>query len=188
MLRSVGFGVESCASPDELLRRAEPDRPGSFVLDLQLPGMSGFELLKRLRQNGCLQPFIIVSGHADISLAVRAMHLGAIDFVEKPFNHQRLLDAVQKAVERDLSQSRDRAEHVNIELRLDLLTDREQQVLELVVYEAPSKRIASQLGVAVKTVDVHRSRIMKKMAVESVAQLANLVTRFSAAARQYAKA
>jgi FixJ family two-component response regulator len=182
MLRGVGFDVESCASPDELLSRSDPNLPGCYVLDLQLPGMSGFELLKRLRQKGCLQPFIIVSGHADISLAVQAMHLGAIDFVEKPFNHQRLLDAVQKAVERDHSQCRDRAEHAGVQVRLDLLTDREQQVLELVVYGEPSKRIASRLGICTKTVEVHRSNIMRKMRVESVAQLTNLVTRFSVAA------
>jgi two-component system, LuxR family, response regulator FixJ len=181
-LRSVGLSVESCASPDELLRSSRPDLSGCFVIDLQLPGMNGFELQKRLRQKGCLQPFIIVSGHANVSLAVQAMHLGAIDFIEKPFNHQLLLDSVQKAIERDVGQRRRRADQADIQKKLDELTDRERQVLDLVVCGELSKRIASQLRISVKTVEAHRSNIRKKMDIDSVAQLTSLVTRLSLAA------
>jgi two-component system, LuxR family, response regulator FixJ len=182
-LRSVGLNVECCGSPDELLRNSRPDLSGCFVIDLQLPGMNGFELQRRLRQKGCLQPFIIVSGHAEISLAVQAMRLGAVDFIEKPFNHQQLLDSVQRAIERDVGQRRRRADQANIQKRLDELTDRERQVLDLVVCGEPSKRIASQLCISIKTVEAHRSNIMKKMDVDSVAQLTSLVTRLSLAAQ-----
>jgi two-component system, LuxR family, response regulator FixJ len=179
MLRAVGLRVESYASPSELLDASRPERPGCFVLDLQLPGMSGFELRKRLWEKGCRQPFIIVSGHGDISLAVQAMRLGAVDFIEKPFHHQRLLDCVQKGVERDLAERRHRAGQADTQAHLDSLTAREREVLDLVVTGKLSKKIASELGISTKTVEVHRSNIMKKMAVDSVAQLVHRVTKHS---------
>ena len=177
VLGGMGLCVESYGSGEELLRGSNPDLPGCFLLDLQMPRMNGFALQKELVLKGCLQPFIMVSGHADISLAIQAMHLGALDFIEKPFNHQRVLDCVNRALKRDAAQRQARAARAAIQARLDLLTARERQVMERVVVGDPSKRIASRLGICMKTVEVHRSNIMKKMAVESVAELTSLATR-----------
>jgi two-component system, LuxR family, response regulator FixJ len=179
MLRSVGLEVECYGSPEAALAACTPDRPACLVIDLQLPGMSGLELRKRLLENGCYQPFIVMSGHGDVSLAVRAMRMGAMDFLEKPFSHQRLLEAIQKGVERDADERRRHAERTAIQTRLESLTPREREVLSLVADGTLSKRIAGQLGISPKTVEVHRSNIMKKMKVDSVAQLVNLVTRHS---------
>jgi FixJ family two-component response regulator len=180
ILRGAGLAVEAHASPDGLLQAPPPDLLGCFLLDLQLPGMSGLELLKRLCEKGCHQPFIVLSGRGDISMAVEAMRLGAIDFIEKPFSHQRLLDAVQKAVEHDISARRRRAEQLGLQQRLNTLTSREREVLECVVLGRLSKQIAHELMISPKTVEVHRSRIMKKLEVDSLAQLLHTMTRRSA--------
>jgi RNA polymerase sigma factor (sigma-70 family) len=178
-LQSVGLRVESCASPEQALATCHPEIPGCLVVDIQLPGMNGFELRKRLMTKGCFQPFLVMSGHGDVSSAVRAMRMGAIDFLEKPFSHQRLVDCVQRAIERDTEARRRQAEHESVHERLESLTPRETEVLELVADGTLSKRIATRLGISPKTVEVHRSNIMRKMKVESVAQLVHLITRNS---------
>jgi two-component system, LuxR family, response regulator FixJ len=179
VLQSVGLRVESCGSPEQALAVCRSETPGCLVLDLQLPGMSGFELRKRLIANGCFHPFLIMSGHGDVSSAVRAMRMGAIDFLEKPFSHQRLVDCVHRAIQRDREDRLRQAEHQAVHERLDSLTPRESEVLELVADGTLSKRIATKLGISPKTVEVHRSNIMRKMKAESVAQLVHLVTRDS---------
>jgi RNA polymerase sigma factor (sigma-70 family) len=179
VLQSVGLRVESCGSPEQALAVCCPETIGCLVLDLQLPGMNGFELRKRLMEKGCFQPFLIMSGHGDVSSAVRAMRMGAIDFLEKPFSHQRLVDCVHRAVQRDSEDRLRKAEHESVHERLESLTPRESEVLELVAEGTLSKRIASRLGISPKTVEVHRSNIMRKMKTESVAQLVHLITKCS---------
>jgi len=179
VLQSVGLRVESCGSPEQALAVCFPETIGCLVLDLQLPGMNGFELRKRLMAKGCFQPFLIMSGHGDVSSAVRAMRMGAIDFLEKPFSHQRLVDCVHRAVQRDSEDRLRKAEQESVHERLETLTPRESEVLELVAEGTLSKRIASRLGISPKTVEVHRSNIMRKMKTESVAQLVHLITKCS---------
>jgi two-component system, LuxR family, response regulator FixJ len=177
ILRAAGLAVETYASPVGLLESPQPDLLGCYLLDLQLPEMSGLELCKRLYGKGCRQPFIVLSGRGDISTALDAMRLGAVDFIEKPFNHARLLDTVQKAVERDASARCQRAEQLVLERKLSKLTPREAEVLQCVVLGRLSKQIAIELAISPKTVEVHRSRIMKKLEVDSLAQLLHLMNK-----------
>ena len=188
ILRAAGLGVEAYASPVGLLQSPQPDLLGCYLLDLQLPEMSGLELCKRLYGKGCRQPFIVLSGRGDISTALDAMRLGAVDFIEKPFNHARLLDTVQKAIERDVSARCQRAEQLVLERKLSKLTARETEVLECVVLGRLSKQIAIELAISPKTVEVHRSRIMKKLEVDSLAQLLHLMNKHSVRSEKGRKA
>lgn len=171
LMQSVGLNTETFASADAFLRGFGEDRPGCLLLDIRMPGMSGLELQGVLEERGFRLPLIVISGHADVPMAVRALKAGAFDFVEKPFNDQLLLDTVQRAIEQD----RDKREsHARIEewrRRLDTLTPRENEVLELVVVGASNKQISSELGISLKTVEAHRARVMDKLQADSLSQL-----------------
>lgn len=174
LMLSIGIEVETFGSAQAFLDGYDTERPGCLVLDIRMPGISGLELQEQLPQNGIHLPVIIISGHGDVPMAVRALKAGAFDFIEKPFNDQVLLDCVQRAIEQDLAHRRERAVQEDIAARLELLTPREREVMGLVVSGAPNKVISAQLGVSLKTVEAHRARVMEKLKAKSVSELVRM--------------
>jgi FixJ family two-component response regulator len=148
-----------------------PDRPACVVLDLRLPGPSGLELQESLLRSGHDVPIVFISGHADVPSSVRAIKAGAVDFLQKPFSDQALLDIIHGALRRDREARRDRAEVASIRARFDMLTPRERDVLRLVIQGRLNKQIAGDLGISEKTVKFHRGRVMDKTQAGSVAEL-----------------
>ena len=171
LLRSVDLDVETFASAQEFLRKSLPDRPSCVVLDLRLPGPSGLELQESLIKAGHDVPIVFISGHADVPSSVRAIKAGAVDFLQKPFSDQALLDIIHGALRRDREARRDRAEVASIRVRFDMLTPRERDVLRLVIQGRLNKQIAGDLGISEKTVKFHRGRVMEKTQAGSVAEL-----------------
>jgi FixJ family two-component response regulator len=171
LLRSVDLDVETFASAQDFLRKPMPDRPACVVLDLRLPGPSGLELQESLIRSGHDVPVIFISGHADVPSSVRAIKAGAVDFLQKPFSDQALLDIIHGALRRDREARRDRAEVASIRVRFDTLTPRERDVLRLVIQGRLNKQIAGDLGISEKTVKFHRGRVMEKTQAGSVAEL-----------------
>jgi len=181
MLRSAGIDVEAYTAPHELLKSCDPSRAGCFVLDLRLPEMDGCELRRRLLDRGCRQPHLIISAYGQVPDVVEAMREGAVDFLEKPFDHKVFLNRVRGALALDAETRQNQAEKESVDKRLRSLTNREREVLDLVVQGMLSKQIARTLDISPKTVDVHRSRVTRKMGVASVAQLVQLMVRFDPA-------
>jgi FixJ family two-component response regulator len=171
LLRSVDLDAETFASAQDFLRKPMPDRPACVVLDLRLPGPSGLELQESLLRSGHNVPIIFISGHADVPSSVRAIKAGAVDFLQKPFSDQALLDIIHGALRRDREARRDRAEVASIRVRFDTLTPRERDVLRLVIQGRLNKQIAGDLGISEKTVKFHRGRVMEKTQAGSVAEL-----------------
>jgi FixJ family two-component response regulator len=171
LLRSVDLDVETFASAQDFLRKPMPDRPACVVLDLRLPGPSGLELQESLNRSGHDVPIVFISGHADVPSSVRAIKAGAVDFLQKPFSDQALLDIIHGALRRDREARRDRAEVASIRVRFDTLTPRERDVLRLVIQGRLNKQIAGDLGISEKTVKFHRGRVMEKTQAGSVAEL-----------------
>ena len=175
LMKSVKLNVETYLSAQEFLDDYDPAQPGCLLLDLRMPGISGLELQEILRTRNIPIPIIIITGYGEVPAAVQAMRKGAVDFLEKPFNDQVLLDHVQKAIAEDAQIRQQRAEQEAVLARFALLTPREREVMDLVIAGKSNKVIASQLGISPKTVEFHRSHIMKKMKVGSVAGLVALV-------------
>lgn len=174
LMQSVGLSTETFPSADAFLQGFGEDRPGCLLLDIRMPGISGLELQSLLRERGFRLPLVVISGHADVPMAVRALKAGAFDFIEKPFNDQLLLDTVQRAIEHDRQQ---RESHARVDVwrrRLDTLTPREREVLQLVVGGASNKQISSELGVSMKTVEAHRARVMEKLQADSLSHLVRM--------------
>jgi FixJ family two-component response regulator len=175
LIESVGLSVEAYGSAQAFLEAYDPDRPGCLVADVRLPGMSGLELQAKLAEQSGSLPVIIITGHADVPSAVRAMKIGAVDFIEKPFSDQMLLERIRHAVEMDAGSRRTRHERLDLVERLQRLTPREKQVMDLVVAGKANKQIAQDLGLSPKTVEVHRANVMLKMRAKNVAHLVRLV-------------
>jgi len=175
LVESVGLRVRALESAAQFLREYDPDLPGCLVLDVRMPGESGLELQTQLAKQNVSIPVIIVTGHADVQMAVQAMKTGAVDFVEKPLNYQMLLDRIQRAIMRDREQRQRDDEKRQIVERLDRLSPREREVLEHVVDGKLNKQIADVLSISPKTVEMHRSHLMKKMEAESLAALVRMV-------------
>jgi FixJ family two-component response regulator len=174
LLRSVGLGAQSFRSTEEFLQSRRPDLPGCIVLDVRLPGASELEFQRTLAQARIQLPVIFISGHGDISMSVRAIQLGAIEFLTKPVREQELLDAVNAAIERDRGR-RQQAELVaELRERFDALTPREREVLLLVMTGSQNKRIAYQLKLSENTVKVHRWQGMRKMRARSLVELVRM--------------
>lgn len=174
LLESVQQRVETFSNAEEFLSAYDPNRPGCLLLDVRMPGMSGLELQSELAAMKCLLPVIVISGHGDVPMAIRAMKNGALDFIEKPFNQQTLIERVGEAIGRN---SRDRRVHAlsaNTEARLALLTAREREVMDLVVSGLTSRAIADRLKISHKTIEVHRNHIMAKLRVNGVVELVQL--------------
>jgi len=171
LLRSVDLDVQTFTSAREFFELPLVDRPSCVVLDLRLPGPSGLELQESLIRAGRDIPIIFISGHADVPSSVRAIKAGAIDFLQKPFSDQALLDIIHRALRDDREARRERAELAAIRQRFDMLTPRERDVLGLVVQGRLNKQIAGDLGISEKTVKFHRGRVMEKTQAGSVAEL-----------------
>ena len=175
LIESTGLHVETFADANMFLARIRPELSGCLVLDVRMPGMSGLDLQTELQRRDIGLPTIIITGHAEVPMAVRAVKAGAIDFIEKPFSDQLLLDRVRQGIEMDREEREGRARRATALQRMGLLTQREREVLDLVVAGKANKEIAAALGLSPKTVEVHRSHMMEKMQAASVAQLVRLV-------------
>ena len=175
LLRSAGFAVTTYPSPRDFLDQHDGTAPGCVLLDLSMPGIDGLQLQAALTRAGDPCPVVFISGHGDIPASVQAMKAGAVDFLTKPFDATQLLVAVRAAVEKDRAVREARAERSSIGARVAALTPREREVMAHVVAGDLNKQIAAELGIAEKTVKVHRARVMKKMGVASVAELVSLV-------------
>ena len=177
LIRSVGLRVEAFTSAQEFLRSKRPDVPGCLVLDVRLKGLSGLDLQKRIAEADMEIPIIFISGHGDIPMTVQAMKAGAVEFLTKPFRDQDLLDAIQQALERDRTARKQREEIQDLRRRFDLLTQREREVMALVVTGLLNKQIAGELGTSETTVKIHRHQVMEKMAANSLAELVRMSDR-----------
>ncbi len=175
LMKSVALTSRSFASADEFLAEYDPESPGCLVLDIRMPGMSGMELQQKLIEMRAILPIIFITGHGDIPMAVEAMQRGAVDFIPKPFRDHELLDRINKAIEDDRENRDALLEREEVERRIEKLTPREKQVLELVVQGKANKVIAGDLEVSQRTVEIHRARVMEKMQVRSLAQLVSMV-------------
>ena len=174
LLRSVGHAVETFGSAQEFLDACE-DRAGCLVLDIRMPGMSGLELQQKLNEKHSILPIIFITGHGDVPMAVEAMQAGAVDFIQKPFRDQDLIDRINQALEKDLSNRAALGERNDIRRRLETLTPREREVLDLVVHGKANKVIAGDLKLSQRTVEIHRARVMEKMQASSLAHLVRMV-------------
>jgi FixJ family two-component response regulator len=175
LLKSVGLESALFPSAQDFLDKYEPAQPGCLVLDIRMPGMSGLELQQQLNLRGAVIPVIFMTGHGDIPMAVEAMQHGAFDFLQKPFRDQDLLDRIQRAIVKDGELRKSLGEHNRIRERLETLTPREREVLDLMVKGKQNKAVAQDLGVSPRTVEIHRARVMEKMEVQSVAELVHMM-------------
>ena len=175
LLRSAGFTVRTFPSAYDFLQQHDGDAPGCILLDLSMPGVDGLKVQEVLTGIDDPCPVIFLSGASDVPRSVRAMKAGAVDFLTKPFDKEQLLAAVRAAVEKDRSARAARAKRTSLAARVAALTARERQVMAHVVAGHLNKQIAAELGIAEKTVKVHRARVMKKMNAPSVAELVWMV-------------
>jgi FixJ family two-component response regulator len=171
LLRSIGLEARTYASAQEFLHSERPDAPACLVLDIRLPGLSGLDLQQELAAASVDLPIIFVTGHGDIPMSVRAMKAGAVEFLTKPFREQDLLEAIQRAIERNRITRRQSAELRTLQRRYALLTPREREVFPRVTSGLLNKQIAAELGASEKTIKVHRGQVMQKMKAESLAHL-----------------
>ena len=171
LLESIRLRIETFDSAEAFLGSYTPDRAGCLVLDVRMPGLSGPELMDQLNRIGASIPIIFLSAHGDVPLTVRAMKGGAFDFLQKPYNNQEFLDRVRQALALDLSNRSQRKRLDDHSTKLASLTLRERQILERVVDGQSNKLIARELGISYKTVEAHRSRLMRKMGAASFAEL-----------------
>lgn len=175
LLRSVGQAVETYSSGQEFIDAYSEDRPGCLVLDIRMPGMSGLELQQKLNERHSILPIIFITGHGDVPMAVEAMQAGAVDFIQKPFRDQDLIDRINQALEKDSNNRAALGERNDIRRRLETLTPREREVLDLVVHGKANKVIAGDLKLSQRTVEIHRARVMEKMQASSLAHLVRMV-------------
>ncbi len=174
LLDSVNLRHEIFPSGDEFLAAVSDHRPGCLVLDIRMPGLGGLELQQELINRGNELPIIFITGHGDVPMAVEAMQKGAIDFIQKPFRDQDLLDRIRDALKTDEQRRTQQQKHSEVADRVARLTKREREVFDLVVTGKPNKVIAYELGVSQRTVEIHRARVMEKMQARSLADLVKM--------------
>jgi FixJ family two-component response regulator len=175
LLKSVGIPATPMASAQEFLASFDPAQPGCLVLDIRMPGMSGLELQQQLNLRGAIIPVLFMTGHGDVPMAVEAMQQGAFDFLQKPFRDQDLIDRIQKALARDQESRTALRQHGQIRDKLESLTAREKEVLQLLTQGKQNKVMAAELGISQRTVEIHRAHVMEKLGAHSVAQLVRMV-------------
>lgn len=175
LFESVGLPVICFASALEYLDRFDGSLPGCLVVDIRMPGMSGLDMQEKLSEYPIFPPVIIITGHGDVPMAVRAVQAGAVDFIEKPFRDQILLDSVHRAIEMDAKKRGEASRLSEIREHLDQLTPREREVLDLVISGMRNKNISEQLGITLSTVEAHRSRVMEKMQADSLSHLMRMM-------------
>jgi FixJ family two-component response regulator len=174
LLKSAGLRAEAFASAEAFLVQALPDVPACVVLDVRMPGLDGLELQRTLAERDARLPIVFITGHGDIPMTVQAMKAGAVDFLPKPFNDQALLSAVRQALARDMAARRTGAELTELRQRAESLTRREREVMAMVTRGMLNKQAAHRLGVAEKTIKVHRAQVMRKMGADSLAELVRM--------------
>jgi two-component system, LuxR family, response regulator FixJ len=175
LIKSVGLAPTALGSAREFLDNYDPAQPGCLVLDVRMPQMSGIELQEQLNRQGAIIPVIFITGHGDVPMAVEALQAGAFDFLQKPFRDQELVDRIQRALEKDRASRAALTQRTLIRERLESLTPREREVMELICAGAANKVIAADLGVSQRTVEIHRARVMEKMQASSLAQLVRMI-------------
>ena len=174
LITSVGLKVETFSSANAFLKRDSYDGPAGLVLDVRMPGLSGLDLQTELAKAERTLSIVFITGHGNIPMSVQAIKAGAVDFLEKPFEDQALLDAVNLAIQKDSAARQRQAELSLIQQRVDSLTPREHEVFALVVTGMLNKQIAFELGTSEKTIKVHRARVMQKMKADSIADLVRM--------------
>lgn len=174
LVESAGLNAESYATAQAFLDAYDPRQPGCLVLDVRMPGLSGLDLQEQLAAQGIMLPVIIITGHGEVPMAVRAMKGGAIDFIEKPFSDQLLLDRAREAIAQDAQNRVEQARRAEVAARLALLTPREREVMEMVVSGKANKQVGANLGISQKTVEAHRAQVMRKTRADSLAELVQL--------------
>ena len=177
LVGSVGLQVRAFAAPQDFLQSKQPEAPGCLVLDVRLPGMSGLTFQKELAMRGVTLPVIFITGHGDIPMSVRAMKAGAVEFLTKPFHDQDLLDAIHTAIERDKERRREAVLVTELRERYAMLTERERQIMTLVVIGRANKQVAAALNLSEMTVKVHRGQVMRKMHAGSLPELVRMADR-----------
>ena len=174
LIRSLGWQAETFASAQEFLDRPRTEAPSCLVLDLQLPGLSGLDLQKRMAEAGLEIPIVFLTGHGDIPASVKAMKAGAVEFLTKPVDEEHLLKAIQEAIERDRRTREQQAETRDLRDRYQSLTAREQEVMQQVISGLLNKQVAADLNITEDTVKFHRGHIMRKMRADSLADLVRM--------------
>jgi two-component system, LuxR family, response regulator FixJ len=174
LMASAGIEAQTYDSASSFLSAVPRGATGCVVTDVRMPGMSGLDLLRQLKTTAPSLPVIVITGHGDVPLAVEAMKLGAVDFIEKPFDDELLLASIRKALGRNEETSRRDAEVATIRQRMDLLSTRERQVLEGLVQGHPNKIIAFDLGISPRTVEIYRANVMTKMEASSLSELVRI--------------
>lgn len=182
LVESQGFKVEAFASAESFLAAYRSDMAGCLVLDVRMPGMSGLELYEKLHALRSTLPVIFITGHGDVPMAVAALKKGAADFIEKPFNDKDMLRLIEQCLSLERAGRERRRQELEAARRLASLTEREREVLDLIIAGKLNKQIADALNISIKTVEVHRARVMEKMNVRSVAELVQAVVTVAAKA------
>jgi FixJ family two-component response regulator len=175
LIESVGLETELFSTAQDFLERYRPGEPGCLVLDLRMPGMSGLQLQETLLARGVTIPIIFITGHGDVRMAVRALKAGAIDFLEKPFHDQDLLDRIQQALQDDQARRLGAETRAVVQRRIDSLTPREREVMDLLIQGKSTKVIAAGLNLSAKTVEFHRAKVMEKMQTHSSVELVTML-------------
>jgi FixJ family two-component response regulator len=181
LITSIGLLVEAFRSAREFLEYRRPDAPACLVLDVRLPGLSGLDLQRELVRTEAPIPIIFITGHGDIPMSVRAIKEGAVEFLAKPFRDQDLLDAIQHALEIDRTARQERSMVAELRRRYESLTNREQEVMRLVVLGLLNKQIAGELGSSEVTVKMHRGQVMRKMKARSIVELLRMAEKIGIA-------
>jgi FixJ family two-component response regulator len=174
LIQSAGWRAETFASAQEFLARPRAEVPSCLILDLQLPGLSGLDLQKRMAEVGLGIPIVFLTGHGNIPASVQAMKAGAVEFLTKPFDEEELVQAVQEAIKRDRHTRQQHAELRELRDRYESLTAREREVLQQVVSGLLNKQIAAELDITEFTVKIHRGHVMRKMRADSLADLVRM--------------
>lgn len=176
LIEAMGLPTASYRSGEEFLEHYNPNQPGCVVTDLQMPGLHGVQVQQQLAELGARIPVIVISGYANVPITVRAMQLGAVTLLEKPYSDEELTQAVQKALAMDAEMRRESIQFEDVRRRLESLTEEERKILDLLIAGTPNKVIAKQFDLGLRTVERRRQRVFAKMAVQSVADLARKVT------------
>ena len=174
LLKTLGVPALAYGSAQEFLADFDPQRSGCLVLDIRMPGMSGLDLQQALNTRGALVPIIFITGHGDVPMAVEAMQQGAMDFLQKPFREQDLVDRINKALEKDRAGREVLGNRARLQARIDTLTPREREVMKLIIAGKANKVIAGDLQLSQRTVEIHRAHVMEKMGANSLAHLVRM--------------